>query len=66
MLFRSRMWGVVPASWIAIRLKRSDSAVCKVAAGMGLPPMGRGVWKQRTAAAAPRPLLSKPEGEAAG
>jgi hypothetical protein len=55
-----RFWGVVPASWIAIRLGRSDSAVCNAAARLGLPPMGRGHWRQRTAAAAPRPLLIAP------
>jgi hypothetical protein len=61
-----RFWGVVPASWIAIRLRRSDSAVCKVAARLGLPPIGRGHWRQRTAAAAPRPLLIVADAEAAG
>lgn len=61
-----RFWGVVPASWIAIRLGRSGSAVCKTASSMGLPPMGRGVWKQKTAPAAPRPLLDAGYGEAAG
>lgn len=61
-----RFWGVVPASWIAIRLGRADTTVCTAAAGMGLPPMGRGAWKTRTAAAAPRPLLDTDLGEAAG
>lgn len=45
------LWGVVPGAEIAARLGRQGQTVHAVARRLGLPRLGRGVWKVRRAKA---------------